>query len=273
MNLALMEENARFRTLAEKLLAHPAFHPFLDELSRDPALAESLSKMGGSRSSVAATPVPNPTLKDVDPFAATAQQYMPQQNENAHIGMALIPETPLDLSSLNLGGGNRWAMPSSGMPNFQQPQVFAVLEVPEPAEPISVESLSGKGCDDFLSRLASNDDDKADYPEIETPVSAKDEPAIIQHAKSCDATVDDDVFDENDPTVTLYATSTSTSAKPTTQTFEPILGNLPCEKAFAHFELFVSSEQDNQRLMDRFEKMCNRLDSTCRRLESLTSGY
>src|ERR1700759_4238111 len=48
MNSALMQENARYKLLAEKLLAHSAFHPFLEELSRDPALAETLSSVSAS---------------------------------------------------------------------------------------------------------------------------------------------------------------------------------------------------------------------------------
>ena len=45
-----MEENARSREFIERLLRHPAFHPFLDDLSRDPAIAEAASQKVSSKS-------------------------------------------------------------------------------------------------------------------------------------------------------------------------------------------------------------------------------
>ena len=151
-NRALMDENARFRELTVKLLRHPAFTPFLEDISRDPALSDSLNKVTSSmNASAAAEPAPTPTVpKDINPFS---------QNENLHIGMATIPETQLDFSALNLNGnGNNWAMPTMNGFGFQQPQVFAVLEVPEgPAEPLDTEALSGKGEDSLIERFTPGD--------------------------------------------------------------------------------------------------------------------
>ena len=117
-NRALMEENARFRSLAEKLLGHAAFRPFLEELSHDPEIAQSLNSVANGSS---ATPTPQQTKKDVDPFNFNSQQFL-SPTQNQHVGMVLMPEPQIDLSSLNLGGNN-WGMPSMGMNNFQQPQV------------------------------------------------------------------------------------------------------------------------------------------------------
>src|ERR1700761_4835074 len=100
MNHALMQENARFKVLAEKLLAHSAFHPFLEELSRDPALADTLSSV--SACSVALQQSRSQMAKDMDPFAGN-QQFVPPSSNETTVGMTLIPEMPVDLSALNLG--------------------------------------------------------------------------------------------------------------------------------------------------------------------------
>jgi hypothetical protein len=261
-NHLLMEENARFRTLAEKLLGHPAFHPFLEELSHDRDLAESLSKATGAVSAGASSNQA-PMHKDTNPYAAE-QQYMSSQN-NIHVGMTLIPETPIDLSSLNLGTGNNWPMPT-GMQAYQQHQVFAVTELPQgPAEPIDLSALSGKGSDDIFACHVGNDEEKTTYPEIESPIVSKDDSIPEQECP----------FDENDPTVALFATSSSTpvsTVKPVEE-YEPIFGDISPEKVFAHFELFVSSEEDNQSLLEQFESMTARLDATCQRLQVLTAAY
>jgi hypothetical protein len=268
MNHALMQENSRFKVLAEKLLAHPAFHPFLEELSRDPALAETLSSVTISTGSAPRSTSQMP--KDVDPFTAS-QQFIPPSSNETQVGMTLIPEMPVDLSNLNIGG-NSWSLPSSRPPMGQfMPQVFAVTEVPEPAEPIDFSALSGKGADDVLSQFT--DDEKISYPEVETPLSTKNDTVVQEHAIVDEAPEVENHIDENDESMTLFAPSTSsrTVSEPI-DTCESLFGDISPEKVFAHFDLFVSTEQDNQELLDRFERMCARLDSRCSRIESMISG-
>jgi len=251
-NQALMEENSRFRSLAEKLLAHPAFHPFLEDLSRDPLLAESLSKVTGNMSQAP---------KDLDPYSA--QQFAAHSGDTT-VGMTLIPEIPVDLSALTLGTGAGWNIPAgrSQQPmSYQQSQVFAVTELPAgPADPLDFGAvLSGKGEETFEEEIFSEQAEKAtaplchDLPEVE------------------EQTEEQLAVDENDPTLCLFASSapTKTIAEDKPETFEPMFGDIAPEKAFAHFELFVSSEEDNTQLLDLFERMTARLDKSCRRLESL----
>lgn len=267
-NHALMEENARFRTLAEKLLGHPAFHPFLEELSHDRDLAESLSKASSAVSQGSSSSAQPSMNKDVDPFAAR-QQYLSPHN-NVHVGMTLVPETTIDLSSLNLGTANNWAMPS-GMQTYQQPQVFAVTELPQgPAEPLDIAALSGKTSDDLVTDFAGSTDEKVAYPEVENPVVSKAKECTGQTVESNECQ-----FDENDPTEVLFANPSSIPVSSAIESveYEPIFGDVSLEKAFAHFELFVSSDSDNQLIMEQFERMTARLDASCRRLESLTAGY
>jgi len=260
-----MEENARFRALSEKLLAHAAFRPFLDEISRDPELAQSLSKISGS-SRQSATPTPQ-THKDVDPYSAGPQQFMPQQNQ--HVGMVMMPEPQIDFSSLNLGG-NSWAMPSTGMNNFQQHQVFAVLEVPEPAEPIDVAALSGKTEESDVDSFANDLSSKYDHPEeIETPELPKDAPAErtamasteVSESSSCQ-------FDESDPAFTLFANTPSMSSTAPVVSEHPVLSS---EKL--HFELVVASDSEVQCSSNRLTKICSRMDASFRKLDALFAGF
>jgi hypothetical protein len=260
-----MEENARFRALSEKLLSHAAFRPFLEEISRDPELAQSLSKISGS-SRQSATPTPQ-THKDVDPYSAGSQQFMPQQNQ--HVGMVMMPEPQIDFSSLNLGGGN-WGVPSTGMNNFQQHQVFAVLEVPEPAEPIDVAALSGKSEKSAVESFAHDLSSKYDHPEeIETPELPKDAPAertTIQSVEEPESTPCQ--FDESDPAFTLFASNSSTTAAAPASFEHPVLSS---EKP--HFELVVASDAELKFTNDRLTKLCSRMDNSCRKLEALFAEF
>lgn len=264
MNQALMQENARYKQLAEKFLSHPAFRPFMEELSRDPAFAETLANVSSSPSTQ-----PQQMPKDIDPFAAS-QQFIPPANNETHVGMTLIPDMPLDLSALNIG--NNHGMPfsrASDMGSFM-PHVYAVMEVPEgPSEPIDFASLSGKDSENIVSQLS--DEEKMTMPEIETPV--KNEIVSQERVIAPEATEPDNLIDENDESMILYAPSKSASpAPPSDDAHDNLFGAIAPEKAFAHIELFVSSEQDNQLLMDRFERMCARLDGRCSRIEALMSG-
>jgi hypothetical protein len=261
-NRALMEENARFRTLAEKLLAHAAFRPFLEELSHDPELAHSLSQITSSNH-VTSTPASQGSKKDVDPYHHNAQQFLsPQQNQ--HVGMALMPEPQIDFSSLNLGG-NRWAMPNMGMNNFQQHQVFAVLEVPEPAEPIDVAAISGK---DSIVEEFTSESTKYDCPaEIEVPTLSREESVEESKPMTCQ-------FDENDPAFTLFASSSPTPAEPVNvkQSIEDLAAEIPCEKP-SHFELIISSETKSIYATLQLEKKCAKMDAACNKLDALFSSF
>jgi hypothetical protein len=201
------------------------------------------------------------------PSAAPVHQSQPYQNmsqsETLHINMATIPETPLDMSMLNLGTHGGWGMNNISSFNFQQPQVFAVVEVPEgPANPIDTEALSGKG---FSSFYAAEDESpieevKHDYPVIDRPVESE---------KTVDAIVEDD----NDPEYDLYRSSPTPSTASTTTPKDQELssGNVRSEKESAHFGLIVSSESDDQALMERFEKMCATMEPVLQRIQAMTS--
>jgi len=253
-NHALMEENARYRAFTEKLLRHPAFQPFLEDLSRDPALNESLAAppMPTTLPSVPSqSSAPAPQHKDMNPYQ--------QHSENLHIGMATIPETQVDLSM------NNWNMPSMNGFNFQQPQVYSVLELPQgPAQPIDTDVLSGKGCGS-LSEPEPVEEVKPDFPVVERPAA---------EATSTEETSEADEEDF-DPDFALFYNSSAPASSPAAfDEFEPIFGHIAPEKAFAHIELFVSEERDDtesQRLMERFERQTARMEVVFQRMQAMTS--
>ncbi|KAF2672630.1 hypothetical protein BT63DRAFT_132591 [Microthyrium microscopicum] len=266
-NQMLMEENARYRALAEKLLSHNAFRPFLEELSRDPDLAESFSKIASSAPQQQEAPMP----KDPHPYGSS--QFLPPANNSTHVGMTFIPDMPVDLSSLNIGNNNWMSQQPQLIPHdmYQQPSVFAVTELPAgPAEPIDFAALSGKDSDSLIAELEGSEDEKTTYPEIKTAPAKVDSAASIEAVKSQEEPQNN--FDENDPTVTLYAINSSTSPAKEAD-FEPLFGSIAPEKAFARYELVVASEDDDEALSQRLEQMVSRLDSSCRRLESMMSRF
>jgi len=198
-----------------------------------------------------------------------------QQNHNQHVGMVMMPEPQIDFSTLNIGGNN-WGVPN-GMNSFTQHQVFAVLEVPEPAEPIDVAALSGKNEDSVVDAFTAEEPSKYDHPaeiairEVEQE-SFKGE-AVIE--RSTVSAVEESVpavceFDESDPAFTLYAnTSSTSSAMPAKESSL----TAPIEKLAAHFELVVASDADIQSSSERLEKLCARMDSSCRKLDALMASF
>lgn len=252
-NRLLMEENARSRAFIERLLRHQAFGPFLEELSRDEALQPKAPMASMPTTSTPAVAAPAPA-----PFQN--QQF---SDENLHVGMTMVPETQIDFSMLNLNNnGNNWGA-NNGF-TYQQPRVFAVLEVPEgPANPLDTEAMSGKG----YSAIFNAEDDspldevKPDYPVIE------------HHVKSekCATVVEEEEVEE-DSEYDLYnfspARATSTPSAPL-ENHENLFTNP--EKALAHFALTISDEAEETRLAERLERRIAAMEPVLQRLAALTS--
>ncbi|KAM0713995.1 hypothetical protein Q7P37_010959 [Cladosporium fusiforme] len=156
-NTALLQENERYRGLIETLLRHPAFTPFLNDLSADPS---SLG-LGQLQQKVAqptptpqqpvqqqqpqqqqAPPQPQPQQEDVKPefmnFDASQLQIPQQQpqappaqqqtNGNERVGLAMIPEN--DFSKLNIN--NIQPMNNYG---YQSVNAFPVTNLPAGPNP------------------------------------------------------------------------------------------------------------------------------------------
>jgi hypothetical protein len=262
-NRALMEENARSRAFIERLLRHQAFTPFLEELSREEGIDAKPAM--STLSSASTTPTPAPVRKDPNPYQNQQFGGISSQANNPQIGMTLIPETHLDISMLNLNSNN-WGANNLASFNYSQPQVFSVTELPAgPVNPIDTEALSGKG---FSSIFAAEDDSpvesvKPDFPVIERPIESKPAPVEV------DEEDDDPEFDlyRSTPTSVVSATATVTPS----EQHESLFGAINPEKVFAHFELFISDDAADERLMAKFEKQCAKMDRLCERIEAMTS--
>jgi len=199
--------------------------------------------------------------KDVSQYAPS-QQFVPSNND-AIVGMTLIPEVSVDLSSLNLGS-SQWPMGNS-MDAFRTSQVFAVTET-EVTEPIDFEALSGKPETEapisIIAQYLDEEDEKPSFPEV-TAVAAKETTEESTNANA---------FDENNPCETLFAASVSA---PASKPSEPasIFGELSSEKVFARFELVDLQDVDEDTLEAELTVRFARLENLSRRLDSMTGSF
>lgn len=256
-NIALMEENARSRAFIERLLRHQAFTPFLDELSREEGLQPKapLASMPSTSTPAVATPAPAQ-------FQPLQYGGMPQPG-NTHVGMTLVPETQMDFAMLNLNNAN-WSINNDF--SFQQPRVFAVLEIPEgPANPLDTEAMSGKGYSAIFAAEddSSADDVKPDYPVIERPAQS-------QKLATVAPVVEDE--DEDDE-YALYNYSPSPSSAASRESHENVFGAINPEKVLSHLNLVISDEAEEVRLMERLERRMAAMEPCFQRIAALTSMF
>lgn len=164
-----MQENERYRGLLETLLRHPAFTPFINDISANPAALDiSQLQEKASQSAPAPTqqpqqqqqapvqPQPQPIQEDVKPefmnfdasqlqipqqqtqVAPTQQQQQQPQQGNQRIGLAMIPEN--DFSKLNINGLQQ---PMNF--NYQSVNAFPMTNMPmgpDPADLLATSSAS-----------------------------------------------------------------------------------------------------------------------------------
>lgn len=150
-NQALMHENERYRGLIETLLRHPAFTPFINDISKDPSsLMQVPPQQPQQQHQQSVTPTPQSapvqpqqpqqqqSQQDIKPefmnFDAS-QLQIPQQTqpEQHQVGMAMVPEN--DFSKLNINGFNSMNF------NFNSVNAYAVTDVPCP-DPVDLLSES-----------------------------------------------------------------------------------------------------------------------------------
>ena len=132
-NQQLQEENTRLTDLTRMLLSSPSFSGFLQELSQSGLPPPNVQKTMQQQKPVQAQPQPQPMKKDVSSNAANQRL----QAQHPQIGMALIPETPIDYSALQPSNGWMNTLPTNDF------HVYAVTELPTPPF-LDLEALSGK---------------------------------------------------------------------------------------------------------------------------------
>jgi hypothetical protein len=232
------------------LLSSPSFSGFLDTLSQNPAAAQSAQQVAQPR--VEQQQPQRQVRKDVNPYAATAQQMQQQ-----HIGMTLIPEHNMDFSMLDLTSDGSYAY---------QPQVFSVLSMPETV--IDTEILSGKAESPFTP-LAS-EDVKVELPKVERAP----EVAVIEEPVDSIEVVDEE-FDA-DPTFALFS-SPSVIANPVIEATEFVfdLASIDSIAKPSQYELVVAPVDDasSDAAMKRLQRLTAQIDLVVDRLSNLTMNF
>lgn len=250
-NRALADENKRLSDLTRMLLSSPSFSNFLDQLSQNPQQLPAAQQSQPQQQQQASS---RQAPKDVNPYAAQ------QQMHNQQISLAMIPEQNMDFSMLNMDTADTFSY---------QPQVFAVLETPEPT--LDAALLSGKSSS-FVEEQFGVEDEKVEMPVIERPTTVKEDDV------SAPVAVDEQF--ENDPAFALYHDSpvaeTSTPVELDTDGLSNIdvFGGIEPEKLLARYELVNITEEDASATlaMARVQRISANLESVMSRLEALTVG-
>lgn len=254
-NRALLDENKRLTDLTRMLLGSPSFSDFLNQLSANPQiLPQSQPQQTSQPDQQRQLP------KDINPYAAQ------QQLHNQQIGLAMVPEQ-VDFSSLvNME-------PSDGF--SYQPQVFAVLETPEPI--FDANLLSGK-TSNFVGQQFDSDDDDKDMPVIEQA------PTLAEAKKQEPAPINEEF--ENNPDFVLYHDSPATTESVTSpveldvealsQSVSELdtFSGIEPEKALSRYELVNTTEDEAvvDRAVARIQRLTSKLDCIASRLEMLGVG-
>lgn len=147
-NQALMHENERYRGLIETLLRHPAFTPFINDISKDPSVLmppqqqHHRQQQQQQQPSVAPTPQPQQaqpqqSQQDMKPdflnFDASQLQVPSQpQPEQQQIGLAMIPEN--DFSKLNINNFNSMNFNQ----NYNGVNAYVVHDLPAGPHPVDL---------------------------------------------------------------------------------------------------------------------------------------
>ncbi|EHL03746.1 putative Cyclic AMP-responsive element-binding protein 3-like protein 3 [Glarea lozoyensis 74030] len=237
-NRALLEENTRLSDLTRMLLSSPSFSGFLDTLSQNPAAAQTAQQVTQPRVEQQQQPQ-RQVRKDVNPYAAAAQQMQQQQ-----IGMTLIPEHNMDFSMLDLNVDGAYSY---------QPQVFSVLSMPETV--IDSEILSGKTNTPFTPLACQ--EEKVELPTVERVP----EVAVVEEPVKSVEVVDEE-FDA-DPTFALFCSS-SVTATPVAEPKEFIfdLASIDVTAKPSQYEL-VTAQIDNSctdAAMKKYQRLTSQMD-------------
>lgn len=251
-NRALLDENKRLSDLTRMLLSSPSFSDFLDRLSSNPQQTAQPQQQQQQQPQQQQQENSRQVPKDVNPY--TAQQQLQHQ----HISLAMIPEQNMDFSMLNMDTADTF--------NYQ-PQVFTVLETPEPTLDAAI--LSGKSSN-IVDGQFDSEEEKVEMPVIERPA------AVEEEVTTASAPVDEEF--ESDPAFALYhdapVAETTTPVELDTEGLSniDIFGGIEPEKVLARYELVNTSEDDAAvtLAMARVQRISANLESVMARLELLT---
>ncbi|KAI9701153.1 MAG: hypothetical protein M1836_001822 [Candelina mexicana] len=265
-NRALMDENAKLTNLTRMLLSSPAFSTFVDEMSTG-GLA-TLSAPMPEQANSGHTESSQPTApKDVNP-CEVSQKLQSQQSNGQHIGLAIMPDNPIDFSTLDINN-SPWDTRILPWPT-NQPQVFSLLELPVgPAVDTAV--LSGKSSNSVGPCFAS-EECKDERPTLVPMPSVHQEVDESSDLKDTIINVD---FDESDPSFALYADSLPLSEPAAIKPPHRVLGKINVEKDFSRLTIIPTTDSSADKVrtssMERVERICRSMDAAFGRIEKMTS--
>lgn len=146
-NQSILAENERYRGLIETLLRHPAFSPFINDISQNPqqlfpqAQQQQQRQQQQQPQQSAVTPTPQQTQsqaqqQDMKPefpdFDASQLQIPMSQQEQQHtVNLVTIPEEPFN--KLNLYGNQ-----NMNFNNYNSVNAYAVTECPTGPDPVDL---------------------------------------------------------------------------------------------------------------------------------------
>lgn len=272
-NEELVAENTRLTDLTRMLLSSPAFSTFLNDLSGSGASASMPEPSRVQSQTPASRPQSATPRKDVNPNQSTPRPTS-SQNSNTQVGMTMIPEETSFQYHANESANNGWTDSNMDFGGLYDAQVYAVTEVPQgPAvDSMSFAMLHGK-TSNFVGSYSS-DDSKDEPAEIE-PMPALTAKVEVPEVTQCPPQEID--LDVSDPTFALFLDQPSPS--PESAAIEPedrVFGEIELEKAFDRLELVIAedpneSQEISSATIERFERLCSRLDAASMRVCAITS--
>ena len=248
------------------LVSTPAFSSFVDQLSMD-GMQNTTSSQNNNTIKQQQPESSQSIPKDVNPFTTAQHQASSSFQGGATVGMALMPDNPIDL---NMGNGQNNLFASWGI---NQPQVFSVLEMPEgPAvDQVDVEALSGKSSDFMATHFSS--EAKCEVTEVERMPVIEEEEKNTAH--ECDEVENST---EQNPAFALFESSTTQKDESAaTGSYEDILAGIDLSKAPSQFILVTEGEETSDgkdvstHTMQTFQNLRESLEAAMQRIERITA--
>lgn len=273
-NEDLMAENTRLTDLTRMLLSSSAFSTFLNDLSGTGAPASMPEPTQSQNQTSNPRPQSAASRKDVNPNQVTSHQAPSQQQHNMHVGLTMIPEE----SSFDYNATASMDSTYTGNMDFgslYDAQVYAVTSVPQgPAvDSIDFAMLHGK-TSNFVGSYLEADDCKTE-PAVFEPLPSVEKMEMPRPIEV--SSVEDDI-DASDPSFALFLDQPSSNTLPSPCTVAPgdyIFGEIELDKAFGRIELIDADETNRPAgvslaTIEKFERLCSRLEASSARINAAT---
>lgn len=270
-----MAENTRLTDLTRMLLSSPAFSTFLNDLSGTGAPASVPELTRPQIQTQTPRQQSATTNKDVNPNQVTSRNSQSSQQDNMHVGLTMIPEE--SSFDYNAAGAINTGYNNSNMDfgGLYDAQVYAITSVPQgPAvDSIDFTMLHGKRSN-FVNSYSDAENSKNE------PAAIESIPAIdkAEMPEPLDVPSEEDDIDVSDPVFALFVDRPSCALLPMACSIAPgdgIFGEIDLEKAFGRVELIVKEDANESTeislaTIERFERLCSRLDAASASIAAIT---